>query len=65
VIEGRAMRRAFRRKGGEVTGGWRKLHDKEVCNFWDELLKDEIGEACSMHERKRSVYKIFIGKHEG
>ena len=30
VFENRALRRIFGRKGGEVTGEWRKLHNEKL-----------------------------------
>jgi hypothetical protein len=41
VFENRALRRIFGPKRDEVTGGWRKLHNKEFHNL------DEMGRACS------------------
>jgi hypothetical protein len=34
VFENRVMRRIFGLKIGEVTGGWRKLHNEELHNFY-------------------------------
>jgi hypothetical protein len=34
VIENRVLRRIFGRKGDEVTGGWRKLHNEELHNLY-------------------------------
>jgi hypothetical protein len=34
VFENRALRRIFRRKRDEVTGGWRKLHNEELHNLY-------------------------------
>jgi hypothetical protein len=39
VFEQRMLRRRFGRKGDEVTGGWKKLHNKE----------GGMGGACSTH----------------
>jgi hypothetical protein len=33
VIENRVLGRIFGPKRDEVTGGWRKLHSEELCNF--------------------------------
>jgi hypothetical protein len=33
VFENRVLRRVFRPKRGEATGGWRKLHNEELHNF--------------------------------
>jgi hypothetical protein len=30
VFENRVLRRIFEPKGGEVTGGWRQLHNEEL-----------------------------------
>jgi citrate synthase len=32
-FENRVLR-AFGPKTDEVTGGWRKLHDEDLCNFY-------------------------------
>jgi hypothetical protein len=55
VFENRVLRRIFEPKSDEVTGGWRKLHNKE----------DEMGRACSMVREKRIAYRILMGKPEG
>jgi hypothetical protein len=34
VSENKVLRRIFGSKGGEVTGGWRKLHNEELHNFY-------------------------------
>jgi hypothetical protein len=34
VFEKRALRRIFGPKRDEVTGGWRKLHNEELHNFY-------------------------------
>jgi hypothetical protein len=33
VFENRVLRRIFQPKRDEVTGEWRRLHNKEVCAF--------------------------------
>jgi hypothetical protein len=33
VFENRVLRRMFRPKRDEVTGGWRKLHNEELHNL--------------------------------
>jgi hypothetical protein len=44
MFENRVLRRIFGPKRDEVTGGWRKLHDK--------AKKDEMGGACSTNGRR-------------
>jgi hypothetical protein len=34
VFENRVLRRIFRPKRDEVTGGWRKLHNEELHNLY-------------------------------
>jgi hypothetical protein len=34
VFENRALRRIFGPKRGEVTGEWRKLHNRELHNLY-------------------------------
>jgi hypothetical protein len=34
LFENRVLRRIFGLKGDGVTGGWRKLHNKELHNFY-------------------------------
>jgi hypothetical protein len=34
VFENRVLRRIFGPKRDEVTGGWRKLHNEELNNFY-------------------------------
>jgi hypothetical protein len=34
MFENRVLRRIFRTKGDEVTGEWRKMHDKELHNLY-------------------------------
>jgi hypothetical protein len=33
VFKNRVLRRIFRPKRDEVTGGWRKLHNEELCDL--------------------------------
>jgi hypothetical protein len=54
-------------KRGEVTGGWRKLHNEEhhnLCSFSSVIrrIKDEIGRSCSMVGE--NACRIFVGKSE-
>jgi hypothetical protein len=48
------LRRIFGPKRDGVTGGWRKLRNKELHNLW----------AARMGER-RNVYRILVRKPEG
>jgi hypothetical protein len=66
------LRRIFGAKGDEVKRGWRKLHNKELHNIFfakhnynDQVMKDEMGRACSTQGEKRNAYRIFVGRPEG
>jgi hypothetical protein len=34
VSENRVLRTVFGPKGEEVAGGWRRLHNEELCNLY-------------------------------
>jgi hypothetical protein len=34
VFENRVLRRIFRPKRNEMMGGWRKLHNEELCDLY-------------------------------
>jgi hypothetical protein len=36
-FENRVLRRIFGPKRDEVTGGWRKMHNEELCNLYYSL----------------------------
>jgi hypothetical protein len=60
VIEKRALKKIFRRKRDEVTGGWRKLRNEKLHNLdsspSDEVKEDEMGTTRSMNVGKRGVH---------
>ena len=54
VFENRVLREIFGPKTDEVTGEWRRLHDKELYDLTphkyfscDQIEKNEMGGACS------------------
>jgi hypothetical protein len=73
VSQNRVLRRIFGPKRDEVAGARRKLHNKELHNFYSSpniirVMKSRrmrwTGHAAHMGER-RNAYKIFVGKPEG
>jgi hypothetical protein len=73
VFEKRALRRIFGPKIDEVTGGWRKLHNEELHNFYCppsiiRMIKSRrvrwAGNVVLLVE-KRNVYRVLVGKPEG
>jgi hypothetical protein len=50
VFENRVLRRIFGSERDEVTGEWRKLHNKELHELYSSpsrTIKDEMGGPCS------------------
>jgi hypothetical protein len=73
VFQNRALRRIFRPKRDEVTGGWRKLHDEELHDLYStpsiiRIMKSRrmrwTGHVARMR-KKRNVYRLLVGKPEG
>jgi hypothetical protein len=73
VFENRVLRRVFSPKREEVVGGWKRLHNEELHNFYTSsntirVIKSRImrwaGLAAHMGEM-RNIYKILTGKPEG
>jgi hypothetical protein len=67
------LRRIFGPKRDGVTGGWRKLHNDELHNFYSSpsiirIIKSKrmrwAGYVARMGE-KRNVYRLLVGKPEG
>jgi hypothetical protein len=73
VLENRVLRRIFGRKRDEVTGEWRKLHNKELHDLYSSpsiirIIKSRRmrweGHVAQMGE-KRKAYRLLVGKPEG
>ena len=73
VIENRVLRRVFGPKKDEVTGEWRKLHNKELSDLYSlpnivQVVKSRrmrwSGHVAHMGEG-RGVHRVLVGKPEG
>ena len=73
MFENRVLRRIFGLRRDEVTGQWRKLHNKELnglnCSpsFVRVVKLNRMrwaGQVARMGER-RGVYRVLVGKPEG
>jgi hypothetical protein len=73
VFEDRVLRRIFGPKRDEVTGGWRKLHNKELHGLYSSpsivrVIKARrmrwAGHVARMGE-VRGAYNILVGRPEG
>jgi hypothetical protein len=70
VFESKMLRRIFGPKRDEVTGGWRKLHNKELCDLYSSpsiirIFKPRrmrwAGHVARMGE-KRNAYRLLEEK---
>jgi hypothetical protein len=72
VFENRVLRRIFGPKRDEVTGDWRRLHNKELYSLYSPSIIRVIksrrlrwaGHVARMVER-RGAYRALVGKPEG
>jgi hypothetical protein len=70
VFENRVLRRIFGPKRDEVTGGWRKLHNKDLHNLYSSpsiiRMKSRrmrwTGHVARMGEKRNA---LLVGKPEG
>jgi hypothetical protein len=73
VFENRVLRRIFRPKRAEVTGGWRKLHNEELRDWYSFPGIIRMIRAINMRWAghvarmggKRNAYRLLVGKAEG
>jgi hypothetical protein len=66
VFKKRELRRLFESKRDEVTGKWRRLHDKELYAVFSpsniirvQTKKTEVGKACSTYGEKRYDCRVW------
>jgi hypothetical protein len=73
VFKNRVVRRIFRPKRDEVTGEWKRLHNKELYALYSSpniirVIKSRrlrwAGHVAHMGER-RGAYRALVGKPEG
>jgi hypothetical protein len=73
VFENRMLRRIFGPKRDDVTGEWRKLHDKEFHDLYSSpsvirIIKSRrmrwAGNVARMG-KKRNAYRLLVVKTEG
>jgi hypothetical protein len=72
VLENRMLRRIFGPKRDEVTGGWRKVHNEKLLNFYSSpsvirMIKSNrmrSAEHVARMGEKRNAYKILVGNPE-
>jgi len=64
VFENRVLRGIFDPKRQEVVGGWRRLHNEELHNFYTSqntirIIKNAMGGASSMDGRDEKYAQSF------
>jgi hypothetical protein len=73
IFENKVLRRIFGPKRDEVTGEWRRLHNKELYALYSSpniirMIKSRrlrwAGHVARMGER-RDAYRALVGKPEG
>jgi hypothetical protein len=73
VLENKVLRRIFGLKRDNVRGQWRKLHNKELCDWYSlpniiRIIKLRMmkwaGHVERMDERW-NTYRLLVGKQEG
>jgi hypothetical protein len=71
VFENRVLRRIFGTSRDEVTGGWRKLHNKEFHNLYSSpsVIRMIKSRSIRWAERvagmdKRNAFRLLMGKPE-
>jgi hypothetical protein len=70
VFENRVLRKVFGPKGDEVTGEWRRLHNKELYALYStpniiqviQVKKTEMGRTCSMNGGEKRCKQGFSGE---
>jgi hypothetical protein len=71
VFENRVMRRMFGPERGEVVESWRRLRKEEIHNLYSspvivmikKIMKDELGGACGVHGRDKSMMYQCLTKY--
>jgi hypothetical protein len=70
VFENKVLRRIFRPKRDEATGGWRKLHNEELRDLYSSpsiirIIKSRRMPHVTRMGEKRNAYRLLVGKPEG
>jgi hypothetical protein len=73
VFENRVLRKIFGPKRDEVTGEWRKLHNKGLRDLYSlpsiiriiKLRRMRLADYVARMGEKRNAYRLLVGKPEG
>ena len=71
VFENGLLRKKLWPERDEVTGEWRELHIAKghdvqliVYHSGNQMMEDEMGEACGPCGGKRNAYMVFLREYE-
>ena len=59
------LRRIFGPKRNEITGEWRRIHNKELPGDKVKVKKIKMSRECSTYGERRGAYGVLVGKPEG
>jgi hypothetical protein len=63
IFETRVLKRIFGPKRDEVTGEWRRLHNRELyACIPHQIKKTEMGRACSTYGVEKNFIQCFGGE---
>jgi hypothetical protein len=69
VFKNRVLRRIFGPKKDEVTGEWRRLHNRALCSVLltkyhsgDQVKKTEMGRTCGTYGEEERYIQGFSGE---
>jgi hypothetical protein len=62
VFENRVLRRIFGPKRDEVTGEWRRMHNKELYALYSSPKKTEVGRTCGTYGGDEMCIHGFSGE---
>jgi hypothetical protein len=70
VFENKVLRRIFGPKRDEVTGEWRRLHNKELYALYSsrnviQVMKSRRLRWAGRMGERRGAYRALVGKPEG
>jgi hypothetical protein len=69
IFKNEVLRRIFGPKTDEVTGEWRRLHNKELYALYssqyhsgDKVKNTEMGRACGTYGGEERCIQVFSGE---
>jgi hypothetical protein len=63
MFDNRVLKRILGPKRGEVIGGWRKLHNEELCNLYTSPSIIRMIKSRRMRQSRNVAYMGRAGMH--